>query len=142
MNLFKKLRTWYASCKQAGEVDRQQYEEELQAEAREFLSETAWKLRGETERIQQLLRSDMYTLGIPSQFASEGDSPWLDPRFRIERNNEALAAWNRLSTNQRIFTERAGEHLVADFYTAYGGFTNALDELGRRESERARKTEE
>lgn len=142
MNLFQKVRLWYASCKQAGEADRKHYEAELQAEAREFLAETAWKLRGDTKRIYDLLRSDMFSFGLPLEFSSERDNPWLDPPFRIERNNEAHAAWNRLTTNQRIFTERAGEWLVADFYTAYGGFAQALDELGKKESERKRAQEE
>ncbi|MBM3230202.1 hypothetical protein FJZ22_00915 [Candidatus Pacearchaeota archaeon] len=134
MNFLYWFKEWRAKSKAASEADERRYQEELQAEACQLLSENAAELRHETDLLTRLRESDQFTLGLPQQFSNEKDNPWLKPPYIIERNNVLFGKYHHIRNNQSYFEQRAGSGLMEAYLQAYQEFSEARDKLIKAEA--------
>jgi phosphoglycerate-specific signal transduction histidine kinase len=134
--LFVAIQQKFAERKRANEADARAYEEELQAETCQLVSEGIAELHHETSALQGLLASDYYALGIGSVCAGKEENPWADPRERIHKNNRLFELYQQICNNQTQFTQRAGAPLIQDYFNAYREFSEARDALVQADEKR------
>ena len=139
MGLAEWLTNWYQGRKEKSEADTRLYEEEVNGEARQLISETIAEFKREQAQIHFLLESDLYRHGLESVGTMHEDNPWLTNEYRSERSRAAHEAYEYVRANQKHLVDRAGAWWVNQFFKQHRAVCTSLDKLTVAEDRRTRK---